>query len=69
MHPPKKDHFKLNNKPKSLGKKAAELAAELRRNPEPVVARPIRLVIPDAGVHKEFVASGLEDCSAVHDVD
>lgn len=42
----------LNNRPKPLGKKFAELAAELRKNPEPVVARPVGLVIPDAGVLK-----------------
>jgi endo-1,4-beta-mannosidase len=38
------------NKPKPLGKKFAELAAELRRNPQPVVERSTALVIPEFGL-------------------
>jgi hypothetical protein len=41
------------NKPKPLGKKFAELAAELRRNPQPVVERSTALVIPEFGLSKE----------------
>ena len=40
----------LNNRPKPLGKKFAELAAELRKNPPAAAARPLALVIPDAGL-------------------
>jgi hypothetical protein len=35
------------NRPKPLGKKFAELAAELRRTPQPVAARSTALVIPE----------------------
>jgi len=41
------------NKPKPLGKKFAELAAELRRTPEPVAARTTALVIPEFGLSKQ----------------
>jgi endo-1,4-beta-mannosidase len=41
------------NKPKPLGKKIAELAAELRRTPQPVVERSTALVIPEFGLSKE----------------
>jgi endo-1,4-beta-mannosidase len=41
------------NKPKPLGKKFAELAAELRRTPQPVVARTTALVIPELGLSKQ----------------
>jgi endo-1,4-beta-mannosidase len=41
------------NKPKPLGKKFAELAAELRRTPQPVVVRSTALVIPEFGLSKE----------------
>jgi hypothetical protein len=41
------------NKPKPLGKKFAELAAELRRTPQPVVERSTALVIPEFGLSKE----------------
>jgi hypothetical protein len=41
------------NKPKPLGKKFAELAAELRRSPQPVVQRSTALVIPEFGLSKE----------------
>jgi endo-1,4-beta-mannosidase len=41
------------NKPKPLGKKFAELAAELRRSPQPVAARTTALVIPEFGLSKD----------------
>ncbi len=41
------------NKPKPLGKKFAELAAELRRSPEPVAARTTALVVPEFGLSKQ----------------
>jgi len=40
------------NKPKPLGKKFAELAAELRRTPQPVAVRSTALVIPEFGLSK-----------------
>jgi endo-1,4-beta-mannosidase len=42
----------LNNKPRPLGKKFAELAAELRRHPQEIVPRTTALVIPDTGAGK-----------------
>jgi endo-1,4-beta-mannosidase len=41
------------NKPKPLGKKFAELAAELRRTPQPVAPRTTALVIPEFGLSKQ----------------
>jgi endo-1,4-beta-mannosidase len=41
------------NRPKPLGKKFAELAAELRRTPQPVPVRSTALVIPEFGLSKE----------------
>lgn len=41
------------NKPKPLGKKFAELAAELRRSPQPIAPRTTALVIPEFGLSKE----------------
>jgi endo-1,4-beta-mannosidase len=41
------------NKPKPLGKRFAELAAELRRTPEPIAARSTALVIPEFGLSKQ----------------
>jgi len=41
------------NKPKPLGKKFAELAAALRRSPEPVAARTTALVVPEYGLSKQ----------------
>jgi endo-1,4-beta-mannosidase len=38
------------NKPKPLGKKFAELAADLRRTPQPVAPRTTALVIPEFGL-------------------
>lgn len=40
----------LNNRPKPLGKKFAELAAELRRTPQPVGPRSTALVVPEFGL-------------------
>lgn len=40
----------LQNRPKLLGRKFKELAAELRRSPPQVVQREIALVIPDRGL-------------------
>ena len=40
----------LKNNPKPLGKKFAELAAELRRAPAEAIPRPTALVIPDLGL-------------------
>ncbi len=40
----------LNNRPKPLGRKFAELAAELRKSPAATAPRPLALVIPDAGL-------------------
>jgi hypothetical protein len=40
----------LHNKPKPMGKKFAELAAELRRTPAEIVSRKTALVIPDHGL-------------------
>jgi endo-1,4-beta-mannosidase len=41
------------NKPKPLGRKFAELAAELRRSPQPIAPRTTALVIPEFGLSKE----------------
>jgi endo-1,4-beta-mannosidase len=40
------------NKPKPLGRKFAELAAELRRSPQPIAPRSTALVIPEFGLSK-----------------
>jgi hypothetical protein len=42
--------LELNNKPRPIGKKLAELAAELRSHPGAVTPRPTALVIPDEGL-------------------
>jgi len=41
------------NQPKPLGRKFAELAAELRRTPEPVAVRSTALVIPEFGLSRQ----------------
>jgi endo-1,4-beta-mannosidase len=41
------------NKPKPLGKKFAELAAELRQKPQPIAERSTALVIPEFGLSKQ----------------
>ena len=41
------------NRPKPLGKKFAELAAELRRTPQPVLPRTTALVIPEFGLSRQ----------------
>lgn len=40
----------LDNKPKPLGQKFKQLAAELRSNPPEILPRPTALVIPDTGL-------------------
>ena len=43
----------LQNRPKPLGRKFKELAAELRRSPPEIVLRKTALVIPDLGLSKK----------------
>jgi len=43
----------LKNRPKALGRKFKELAAELRRSAPEIVARKTALVIPDSGLGKK----------------
>jgi endo-1,4-beta-mannosidase len=40
----------INNHPKPLGKKFAELASELRRTPQPIAPRTTALIIPEFGL-------------------